>query len=74
MKHKAFHLDDLMQPEPVAVDLSRHQFLLIREGGRDPSAWKKTFDKARKMALALPKEATFDSVAEVRKYRDGLAH
>lgn len=55
----------------VSVDLSRHDFMLVREGGRDLRAWKKSMDKARKLSAALPTEKGFNSVKEVRRHRAG---
>lgn len=70
-KNIPFSFDQLVKQSPVAIDLSRHQFLLIREGGRDMSAWSKAIDKVRAMAKTLPKDPDFDSVQEVRNWRTG---
>lgn len=71
MISKSFPLDQLATPVTIPIDLSRHQFLLVREGGKDPKAWKKALDKVRTLAQKLPIDAAFDSVKEVRAYRNG---
>ena len=73
ISRKPFSLDQLVTNEPVAVDVGRNEFMLIREGGHDLSSWSKAIDKVRAMAKKLPKDPNFDSVAEVRQYRTGAA-
>lgn len=56
-----------------AAALGKTDFLLIRSGGGDLEALKKARARFNRLNAKIPHDPGFDTVAEVRKYRDGLA-
>ena len=74
MKHVAFSLEQLATP-PIqhVANLTKGDFLVIRRGPHDLAALKRAAAKFKKVSAGIKPNPSFDVVAEVRKYRDGIA-
>ena len=68
-----FTMEQLAEPRiKLAATLGRGQYMVIRRSGGDLEALKKARAKFNRLNSKIANDPTFDTVARVRKYRDGL--
>jgi hypothetical protein len=74
MKPTSPSLDLLARPAVAltTIELGRGQFQVIKREPHDPAAFKKAMAKVRRISKTLTFDPGFDSVAEIRKYRDSV--